>query len=373
MINIKVLQLISNNDYGGGGNHILNICKAPKEKYDSLICCIGQGILFDKAREASIDGINLSVKEIIHGKLIQYINNNKIDIINFHGAKANFLYIFLKNKLPIPSVVTVHSDYRSDFLNNKIKYILFTPLNKLGLSKFKYYICVSNYIKELLEDNNFRGEKFIVNNGVYINSRGTDESKESIRKKYNIGRQDFVFVTVGRMHPIKNHTAIIEAFARLKREVEDIKLLLVGDGVLFETLKEKINNLNIENEVIFTGWVNNASDYIKASDISVLASFSEGGAPPIAVLDSALARTAVITTKVGDMDKIIDDTMGYLVSENSVEELYNGMKKAYLNRENLATLGINFFNHVVNNFSMDIFWDRYRSCYEAVLKRGAYN
>lgn len=369
MISIKVLQLISNNDFGGGGNHILNICSAPKVKYDSFLCCVGKGILYDKAKEKGIECINLSVKEILQGKLIEYINKNKIDIINFHGAKANFLYIFLNKKIKIASVVTVHSDYRSDFMNNRIKYIFFTPLNKLGLKKFKFYICVSNYIKELLEQNNFIGDKFIVNNGTYTKSIEVLESKDDIRKKYNIGMQDFVFITVGRLHPVKNHSGIIEAFDKLRKEVKDIKLIFVGDGVLKEALKEKVREFNLQGEIIFTGWIDNVLDYIRAANISILASFSEGGAPPIAVLDSAMAKRSVICPKIGDMDEVIDkdNNMGYLMSENSVDELYKEMKKAYLNRDNMEVMGSNFYNHIVKNFSMEVFWNKYKSFYETIL------
>lgn len=68
------------------------------------------------------------------------------------------MHYFLKNKINIPAVATVHSDFRKDFLNSKIKYKIFTPLSKAGLKSFGNYICVSDYIKDILDEENFRGK-----------------------------------------------------------------------------------------------------------------------------------------------------------------------------------------------------------------------
>ena len=68
----------------------------------------------------------------------------------------------------MPTVAVVHSDFRYDFLNNKLKYFIFTPLSIKGLKSFNNYICVSNNLKNLLEEKKFKGSKAVVNNGIDI-------------------------------------------------------------------------------------------------------------------------------------------------------------------------------------------------------------
>ena len=89
---IKVLQIISGNDNGGGGNHVLNLAYYSKDKFHCVIGAIGTGPLYDKAKEKSIDIVQFQNKSFYNGEVLNYVKKNNIDIINFHGAKAFFLY-----------------------------------------------------------------------------------------------------------------------------------------------------------------------------------------------------------------------------------------------------------------------------------------
>ncbi|MCS4516849.1 glycosyltransferase [Clostridium botulinum] len=56
---------------------------------------------------------------------------------------------------------------------------------------------------------------------------------------------------IARMHPIKNHNLLIEAFYKLKKEYKNVKLILLGDGVEEENLKGKVDKLNLNDNIIF--------------------------------------------------------------------------------------------------------------------------
>lgn len=366
---MKILHIISGNDTGGGANHILNICSAPVEKYSSSMCCIGSGGLLKIAQTADIDAVSLSMKEVLMGKLLIYIKENSIDLVNFHGAKSNFIYYIIRNKLKVPCVVTVHSDYRYDFINNKFKHIIFTRLSELGLRKYKYYICASKYIKDTLGDNGFIGEKYIVNNGIDYKSMKINKNKEQIRDSLKIKMSDFVYTMVARMHPIKNHIKLINAFYKLNNELDDVILLLLGDGEEEEKLKSITKELKIENRVVFLGFKINKMDYINASDITILTSLNEGGSPPIVVLESAMAKKTIISSNVGDIGDIINEDNGYLIDPKETEDIYNKMKKAYLEKEKLQIKGEKLYDDINQNYSMKKFWNRYYNSYKDILSK----
>lgn len=366
---MKILHVISGNDTGGGANHVLNICSAPIEKYSSSICCVGLGGLLKIAKSKNVETVSLSIKEILMGKLLNYINENSIDLVNFHGAKSNFIYYLLRTKIKIPCVVTVHSDYRYDFINNKIKHILFTILSELGLRKYRYYICASKYIKETLQDNGFKGDKYIVYNGIDCEDVRIDKSREQIRDTLKIKESDFVYTMVARMHPIKNHIKLIEAFYKLITEVDDVILLLLGEGEEEKKLKAVTNQLKVENRVIFLGFKSNKMDYINASEITILTSLNEGGSPPIVILESAIAKKTIISSNVGDIADIINETNGYLIDPNNTEDIYSKMKKAYLEKEILKFKGEKLYEDITYDYSIEKFWERYYKSYKNILSK----
>ncbi len=362
------MHIISGNDNGGGGNHVLNICNKDNRKFENIIGCLGEGPLYSKAKIMDVN-YKLFSKKLNNMELVNFIKVNSISIVNFHGAKPFLMHLLIKSKLKVPTVAVVHSDFRYDFLNDKIKYFIFTPLSIKGLKSFNNYICVSNNLKDLLEEKNFLGSKAVVNNGIDIRKASIATSSEGMRNDLKLNPQDFVYVMVARFHPIKNHRQVIMAFRKLTFEFKDIKLLLVGDGYLRAEIEKMIVHFELENKVILSGNVENPMEYINCANVSVLASLSEGGAPPLTVLESGLVKKPLIYTKVGDLECILDNNSGYRVNHYNHESIYNAMKQAYLDKNNLNLKGENLNNIVLNNFTMEKFWERYFKSYHSILKK----
>ncbi|WP_242850653.1 glycosyltransferase family 4 protein [Clostridium lundense] len=367
VVKINILQVISGNDNGGGGNHVVNICSSNIFDMKCKIACIGEGDLYKKAKELSIPAVSFTFKEMIKGSLVKYIKENGIDIVNFHGPKANFIYLLIKKSLPIPAVTTIHSDYRYDFLNDKKKKYLYTPLSTIALKKFNNYICVSNYLKELLEHKNFKGKKYVIPNGINFKKYNVKIDRDELRKKYNLKNDDFIYIMVARMHPIKNHINLIKAFNILQNDFSDVKMIFLGNGELEGELIKLVNDLNIKDKVIFAGFNENSIDFINASDVSILTSFNEGGAPPLVILESALVKKVAICSEVGDMPLIINSSNGFLINPYSEQDIYDKMKNVYLNKEQLGIMGENLYNDTLNKFSIEAFWENYHKAYKEIL------
>ncbi|MGE5626546.1 MAG: glycosyltransferase family 4 protein [Solirubrobacterales bacterium] len=304
----------------------------------------------------------LSTKAFINGEFLEYISKEGFDIVNFHGAKAFVLNKLISKKLSIASAATVHSNYRQDFLNSKLKHILFTPLSILGLRSFKYFICVSDYIRNLLEGESFDGTKIVVYNGFEFKEEKLEDSIV-VRNSLGILESDFVYIMVARLHPVKNHLRLIKAFNKLHLEFRNTKLLLIGEGSLLENLKA------LGNEgVVFAGFKENVLDYINASDISVLSSLSEGGSPPLVILESAAVKKPAAVSNAGDMPNIINSSNGYVFDPYSEEDIYHKLKAAYINKNTLPEMGNRLYMDVIDRFSMDNFCSRYYDAYKSIIE-----
>ena len=329
---------------------------------------MGEGPLYLKAKTMNVR-YKLFTKKLNSMELIEFINNNSISIVNFHGAKPFLIHMILKRKIKVPTVAVIHSDFRYDFLNSKIKYYIFTPLSIMGLKSFNDYICVSNNLKKLLVEKKFKGNKAVVNNGIDIKKINIVTSAEDMRNNLKLNQQDFIYVMVARLHPIKNHREVILAFSKLTRQFDDVKLLLVGEGELRLQLEKLIVDLKLENKVIMIGNVTNPIDYINCSNVSVLASLSEGGAPPLTVLESGIVKKTLIYTEVGDLESILDVNSGYKIKNQNKESIYNTMKAAYLDVNNLKEKGKNLYNIVLKKFTIEKFWESYLKIYKNIIKK----
>lgn len=367
MSKIKVLHIISGNDNGGGANHILNICSSENKYFENILGCLGEGFLYNRVKDTDIPHAFFK-KNIINKEIIEFVNSNKIDIVNFHGAQPFLIHFFIKKRLKAITTATIHSDYRYDFLNNKIKYYIYTPLSILGLKSFDNYICVSQNLLKLLEQKHFIGRKTVVNNGIDIKKISSKEDKTTLRKKLNITDENFVFGVAGRFHPIKNYINIIKAFGKFSNENTNSRLILMGDGPLRGDIEKVIKELNIEDKVILTGFIDNVTDYLSICNCSIIASYSEGGAPPLAMLESAIVKTPIISTKVGDLENIINPFNGIIINSQSEKDIYIAMQECYDKKIYLQSMGENIHNLVLEQFTIENFWSNYYNFYKSIIK-----
>lgn len=87
--------------------------------------------------------------------------------------------------------------------------------------------------------------------------------------------EDKVILSMGREHDVKGFWHLLKAFKRVQEEMQDTKLVIVGEGS-FEEYKRLAESMDIGEKVLFTGMQKNPFSFMKASDLYVLSSISEG-------------------------------------------------------------------------------------------------
>ena len=73
-----------------------------------------------------------------------------------------------------------------------------------------------------------------------------------MRQQYHLEGKH-VIGHVGRFMAQKNHTFLLDVFAAYKKEDKDAYLVLLGDGELMETVKNKAKELGVADSVLFVG------------------------------------------------------------------------------------------------------------------------
>src|SRR5699024_11717304 len=106
------------------------------------------------------------------------------------------------------------------------------------------------------------------------------------------------------LSPEKDHMKLIQSFYELSKTHSDIKLYIVGEGVLKTQLEQLVDRLNLNNRVIFTGQLNNPYPLLNMCDCFVLSFNYEGKA--IVLLEALILEMPVIITYVHEPRIVVE-------------------------------------------------------------------
>lgn len=159
----------------------------------------------------------------------------------------------------------------------------------------------------------------------------TQEKIENVRAELDMKR-NLSLVCVSRLFHRKGHQYLFEAFANLMKNGLDATLYLVGEGNYKETLEKLAKDLEIENNVKFLGWRDDALVVIAASDIVVHPSLED--ALSSAIIESLMLEKPIIATDIsGVRDSLDDGKYGDIVAPADTESFRLALHKTIENLE----------------------------------------
>lgn len=369
---IKVLHLISGGDKGGARTHIYTLMEGLKNKVDAKIVCFIDDTFYEEAKSRGIDievfPQNGRADMSVVDRLSKLINSENYDIVHSHGARANSISSFLKRRVDVPFITTMHSDYLLDFKGSFYKNLIYTPINKFSLKKFDYYIAITENFKKTLVERGFPEDKiYVLYNGIEMSPEDDIIPKDEFLMRNGIVADGkFLVGHVARQDPVKNVEMTIKAANIVLQNRQDVMFLLAGEGSETERLKELVNSLNISDNVKFLGFVKENMSFFNAIDLNLLTSESESF--PYAILESSKMRVPTIATAVGGIPEMIrygED--GLLVRDKDYTDLSQKILYLMEDRDLLKKMGDKAYNRVLENFSMEAMANRQVEIYKMIL------
>lgn len=155
--------------------------------------------------------------------------------------------------------------------------------------------------------------------------------------------QSIRIVTVGRFVPQKAYDRLLRVINRLYEHGYPIELWILGDGEQRPMLEEYIHTHSLNEIVTLWGFQKNPYPYLKHSDIFVCSSVSEGYST--AATEALILELPVITTACSGMDELLLNGKCGLITENSENGLYEGIKHVLDNTNLLASYKQNILKH----------------------------
>ena len=192
-----------------------------------------------------------------------------------------------------------------------------------------------------------------------------DSSVAHLRCKLGIPEQAVVVGFVGRFVAIKDLPTLIHAFALVAAKRPDAVLLLVGDGPLRAEIDALVAALALRN-VHMVGWVDDLAPVYAAVDIFALSSLNEG--TPVAVIEAMAAAKAVVATRVGGVEDIVDHGhTGPLVPPQMPEALAEAIVRLAVAPDERLRMGAAGRQAVTSRFSPERLVDDIDTLYRDAL------
>jgi glycosyltransferase involved in cell wall biosynthesis len=238
----------------------------------------------------------------------KYFRDNSINVVHAHMTLVNFIPLIAAKKCNIK--IRISHSHNSDVRKKTILKKFFEKIMKNLTIKYSTYnlACGIDAGKYLYGKQNF----IILNNALDLNRYLYNFNiRKKLMEKYNIDESTLIIGNIGRFTVQKNQKFLIDIFSEVYKQNKNSILLIIGDGKLREELEKKVKELNLINNIIFTGIVNNTNEYYSLMDIFVLPSLWEG--LPIAGIEAQVSGLKCLFSNKIDNDVI--------VIENNVKKL----------------------------------------------------
>lgn len=238
--------------------------------------------------------------------LYRVFRARRYDVVHTHLAKAGVIGRLAARLAGVSRVI--HSVYGATFAPTQFwaRRIFFRDLERLAGRATDCFIFVGRELQEAYCRAGVcpadRGQVVYYGKDLtsFLAVAGLSrEERLAQRQALGLGERDIIIGNVSRVVPWKGHDLALEVFANLKNSFPTLKLIIVGDAKTpsergyQERLLSQVRRRGWEEDVRFTGWVQDPARYFAVFDLYLLTSMPFEGVPG-AVIEATLAGVPVV-------------------------------------------------------------------------------
>ena len=287
--------------------------------------------------------INPAADAVAFWKLYRLIRRGRYHIVHTHSSKAGVLGRLAAKLAGTPLIVhTLHSlvfhEYQPWIVNRTWR-----AVKKICAPVTDHFISVSGIISDkAIAAGIDRPEKFsTIYSGMELDwFLKAEVDPLAVRREFGIPKGAPVVGKIARLFPLKGHDQLMDAAPEIVRRHPDVRFFLIGDGILYEHLRERARTAGILDNFVFAGLIERERipEMLSAMDVVVHTSLREGLAR---VLPQALAmgKPCVSFDIDGAPEVVIPERTGYLVKPHDSAGLADCVSRLLDDAELRARMG----------------------------------
>ncbi len=247
-----------------------------------------------------------------------------LDIVHAHSpftAGSEALRLAAVRKLPL--VGTFHSKYYDDFLKATKSESVARMMTRFVVNYYNRcdeVWAVGKNTADVLHSYGYEGEIQVMPNGATLREVRSSDVEE-VNRRFSL-EEDPVILFVGQMDWKKNILTVLQACAELKKQGQRFHLLLAGQGIDLNAIRDKVSELNIQDRTQLLGHITDTSLldglYRRAT---VFAFPSLYDAAPMVVREAAVMSTPSVMVRGSTAAEIIRDGENGFLCENEPQDL----------------------------------------------------
>lgn len=294
-----------------------NFSRFDKEKFELHIIASG-AYSYQLVQEFNTAGVSIKCMPSRKASVAQYIKScirlfrtEQYDALYIHGSSAIMSIELLIAKMCGCKVRVVHShnttcDHtKADKLLRPLFYHLYTDALACGEDAGRW---LYGNRKFLIVKNGRDVQKYCFRN----------EKRAEVRNQLGVNDDSLLVGHVGNFNRQKNQQFILKVFKEFRALRPNAKLYLMGAGSLFDEVKKISDELQISDDVVFTGSIDNVDEMLQAMDVMVLPSLHEG--LPLVVVEWQIAALPCLISDKVTRECSYSDLVHYMSLDNGYVE-----------------------------------------------------
>ena len=305
---ITVLHTESSLGWGGQERRTLReLLGLSRESFKPLLACQPESRIGEEARKRNLPVETMRMRgnfdPLAVGRLWYFIRRHSVDIVHTHSSADSWMASTAARLSPRRPKVVRTRHLNATFNVRQIYTLMADRVVTVGGSTREY----------MIREKGIPPARVVtIPTGVDLAVFDPGRVSGDLREELGIPAHAPVFGTVSVFRRLKGHQYLLEAAGEILRAVPEAKLLLAGEGPQEKNIRNKIEELGIEEAVFLPGLREDIPRVLNTMDVFVFPSLQE--ALGTAILEALAMRKAVVASRVGGIPEIIEEgNTGFLV------------------------------------------------------------
>lgn len=366
----RVMHVVHSLNLGGAERLAARLAVTLSDEFDLVVACLdAAGLWAREVRDAGVPVVELlrqpGIDLALTARLARQARSHRVRLLHAHQYSPYFYTVLAS--LAVPGVRVLFHEHGRHYpeidspKRRAVNHHLFSRATHrvvaVSADVSERLVQYEGLPRELIE---------VVYNGTDAPPPASPEEKSAIRRQLGLDPDAPVMGTVGRLDPVKNLPLAIGSLTSLRSRWPTLKMLVIGDGPARAEIEAAAREQGVADQVVMTGFRDDAAELVRAMDIFLLPSLTEGTS--LALVGAMAAGVPSVASAVGGTPEVLEHGQsGLLVPSEDQAALTAAIEELLTDPERAAAMGRAGREVYLERFTFDGMIEQFRRIYREEL------